>query len=67
MVSSRMLILDTDSSHKRPGDMDVEVVKCMVSSRMLILDTDSSHKRLGDIDVKVGEVHGEQQDAYIGY
>ena len=34
---------------------------------MLILDTDSSHKRPGDMDVKVGEVHGEQQDAYIGY
>ena len=39
----------------------------MVSSRMLILDTDSSHKRPGDMDVEVGEVHGEQQDAYIGY
>ena len=37
----------------------------MVSSRMLILDTDSSHKRPGDVEV--GEVHGEQQDAYIGY
>ena len=39
----------------------------MVSSRMFILDTDSSHKRLGDIDVEVDEVHGEQQDVYIGY
>ena len=39
----------------------------MVSSRMLILDTDSSHKRLGEMDVKVSKVHGEQQDAYIGY
>ena len=39
----------------------------MVSSRMFILDTDSSHKILGDMDVKVGEVHGEQQDVYIGY
>ena len=39
----------------------------MVSSRMLILDTDSSHKRPGDMDVEVDEVHGEQQDAYIGY
>ena len=39
----------------------------MVSSRMLILNTDSYHKRPGDMDVKVGEVHGEQQDAYIGY
>ena len=33
---------------------------------MLILDTGSTHKRLGDMDVEVGEVHGEQQDAYIG-
>ena len=66
MVSSRMFILDTDSSHKRLGDMDVKVGEVQ-SSRMLILDTDSSHKRPGDMDVEVGEVHGEQQDAYIGY
>ena len=67
MVSSRMLILDTDSSHKRLGDMDVEVGEVHGEQQDLILDTGSSHKRPGDMDVEVDEVHGEQQDVYIGY